>query len=229
MTKLLGYAKRNTIGTGTAKSKLLYAAKTLFGATQPNSISTVLVPAVPAITAKTTLTAAQNTAGIAANVRFPGSPAYPANTAVPAVTAVALIPAKTTPVIKPDPVWQNSVSIDESNADYIKIVAHLPYSPAAIAKGYSVDTSQILPMGNFDLGDWLGAPLGIVQSEDTAEYMVNGILGTVEQFFYDAAMSIDPVPGTTNIVEARTWKPLNPALPAAPCVYCELYIPKGGY
>jgi hypothetical protein len=207
MTKLMSVARRNSLGLTTPEKKVMFAALQLWGATTPSPTSTILIPAVPAVPAKAAIVGT----GTVANPQFP------------AVAAKAAIPAKTSPIVAANPTWINSVAIDDTNASYTKIVARLPYSPAAIAKGATLGVAQIQPMTTIDLGEWIGDLSNVTATTDT-EYLVNGVAGTLEQYLYENAQSLTPVAGTTNIVESGLYQPVNPALPKVPCIYIEVYV-----
>lgn len=187
--KLRPVSERNLLGLNTADLKFHYAMHTLIGATLPNISQTVMKPARAA-------TPAIIGTGTSLSPQFP---------AVPARAAIK------SPIIKPLPDWQGSVVhypslVADPNID--RATLYLPYSPAAIALGVELDVSQIQEITpiNFDLGVWQGDLTDVTPATET-EFLVNGIIGTVEQFAYANALLLTPVDGYVNKVEKTIYKP----------------------
>jgi hypothetical protein len=187
--KLRPIAERNLLGLNTPDLKFHYGLHTLIGATLPNVSQTVIKPATPA-------TAAIIGTGTAQNPQFP---------AVPARGAIK------SPIVRPLPDWAGSVVHYPSlvaNPDIDRATLYLPYSPAAIALGVELTVAQIqeITPPTFDLGVWQG-DLSTVEPASESEFLVNGVIGTVEQFVYANALLLTPVDGYTNKIEKTIYKP----------------------
>jgi hypothetical protein len=202
MMKTTSLAKLNALGFENSCQRVLYAATQLFGGTNPSAAKT-LVPAIPAIRANPTAT--------------------------PPIVAVAAVPAVTSPAVVPDPRFIGSVVI-AAMAEYIKIEANLPYTPAVIAKGKDVTVASIDQCSPpaLDLGDWLGSPA----SEMTSTESLTGIT-TVEQFLYRESMNAlaeiaaNPNPNLpASSIERGLYQPTNLALPKIPVIKILLHLPR---
>ena len=229
----------NALGLDTPTKKVAFALKQLIAGTLPSpkalvKAATAVIPAIPAVAAVAATPAVAAVAavvgtGTIANPQFPPRPAVPAVAAIPARPLTPAVPAKPavySPVVTPLPQWLNSIAIDTSNAAYDKIMAYLPYAPAAIALGKQLDVTQILEITtpNLFLGEWQGSLVGVTPTNEPP-FVVAGLPGTIEQFLYAAAKALPALTGTTNKITTALYRP-TAAAPAVPVVALELYLPK---
>jgi hypothetical protein len=200
--KIQSVQKLNALGFQNSCQRALYAAIQLLGGTNP-SPAKIIVPAIAAIRANPTAT--------------------------PPIVAVAAVPAITSPAVTPDPRFIGSVVITEM-AEYIKIEANLPYTPAVVAKGKDITIASIdqCSPAALDLGDWLGLPA----SEMTSTESLTGIT-TIEQFLYResinafAEIQANPNPNLpASSIERALYQPTNLALPKIPVIKILLHLPR---
>jgi hypothetical protein len=201
---------------------------------QPEQPAVAAIPFKAAIPAKAAIIGT----GTATNPQFPAVAYVPAVAAVaaipfraaipysPAVAKVTAVPALYANVYSPLPEFLGSVLVDPSNSAYDKVNLVLPYSPAAIALGLTLDTTQIqeVTAPNAYLGDWQGSLTGITPTTDP-DFMVGGVPGTVEQFLHFHAKQLTDKPGTVNKINTALYRP-NPTAPAIPVIAMELFLGK---
>jgi hypothetical protein len=104
--------------------------------------------------------------------------------AVPAANGNPAIPAVTAPAVAPNPKFTGSCTITDT-ANTKKILARLPYSAAALAKGANLSVALLDEASptTLDLGAWIGAKASNIPTVE----MVAGIK-TVEQYLYKSAV-----------------------------------------
>lgn len=203
--KLQPVSKRNLLGLNTVAKKVDYAFRTLIGGTNPNPKTVVAKPAVAAV-------AAIIGTGTAANPQFP---------------AVAAKAAIMTPVVMPPKEWIDTCWIDEDDILFNKYTCWLPYSPAAIAMGATMGNRLIQEVSPaaLDLA-WVGS-LASTAAADT-EFLVDGKIGTLEQFLYSNCLLLTPIAGHINKVEKSSFKvdPSSTDSLEIPAIVIEVYILK---
>jgi hypothetical protein len=189
-------SKLNALGFENSLQRTLYAALQLLAGTNPSKKKT-LVPAIAANAAAT-----------------------PPVLASPEISSVA---------VTPESKFIGSVKIDDMPS-YIKVEVYLPYSPAAIAKGVVLSEKTIdeSTPAALSIGDWIGEPASATAGNESLTNIT-----TVEQFFYREAylaladiQANEPEGIPTSMIYKKLFYPPNPSLPAIPCVYFLMYLPK---